>query len=152
MRHKALSPRMLRQLPLTLAGSLAILMACSQLLLVQSTSKSTVKYSTWSIRSAIRLASLRASLLRPLTPGALAATPCSAVLAYRPRSWPRVAGDRLAVPASMAASTAARAFRSVWRICAAQGLALRVGFPDRLQGAHQMGTAELDPADLPAPA
>jgi len=58
MRQNALSPRMLRQLPLIFAWSLAILMVCSQLLLVQSTSKSTVKYSTWSIRSAIRLASL----------------------------------------------------------------------------------------------
>src|SRR5450759_5054937 len=120
MRQKALSPRMLRQLPLIFAWSLAILMACSQLLLVQSTSKSMLKYSTWSIRLAIRLASLWASLLRPLTPGPLAATPCSAVLAYRPRSWPRVAGGRLDAPASMAASTARRALLSVWRICAAQ--------------------------------
>src|SRR5450759_1592648 len=96
------------------------LMVCSQLLLVLSTSKSMLKYSTWSIRLAIRLASLSASLLRPLTPGALAATPCSAVLAYRPRSWPRVAGGRLDAPASMAASTARRALLSVWRICAAQ--------------------------------
>jgi len=56
-------------------------MVCSQLLLVLSTSKSMLKYSTWSIRLAIRLASLSASLLRPLTPGALAATPCPAVLA-----------------------------------------------------------------------
>src|SRR5664280_3328999 len=99
MRQKALSPRMLRQLPLIFAWILAILMACSQLLLVQSTSKSMLKYSTWSIRLAIRLASLWASLLAPLTPGALAATPCSAVLAYRPRSWPRVAGGRLDAPA-----------------------------------------------------
>ena len=58
MRQKALSPRMLRQLPLIFAWSLAILIACSQLLLVQSTSKATVKYSAWSIRLAIRLASL----------------------------------------------------------------------------------------------
>src|SRR5664279_869540 len=42
---------------------------CSQLLLVQSTSKSMLKYSAWSIRLAIRLVSLSASLLRPCTPG-----------------------------------------------------------------------------------
>src|SRR5450759_3133884 len=59
-------------------------------------------------------------LAAALTPGALAATPCSAVLAYRPRSWPRVAGGRLTAPASTAASTARRALVSVWRICAAQ--------------------------------
>src|SRR5664280_2414684 len=35
MRQKALSPRMLRQFPLIFAWSLAILMVCSQLLLVQ---------------------------------------------------------------------------------------------------------------------
>jgi hypothetical protein len=58
MRQKALSPRMLRQLPLIFAWSLAILMVCSQLLFVQSTSKSMLKYSAWSIRLAIRLASL----------------------------------------------------------------------------------------------
>jgi len=50
MRQKALSPRMLRQLPLIFAWSLAILMVCSQLLFVQSTSKSMLKYSAWSIR------------------------------------------------------------------------------------------------------
>src|SRR5450759_1115098 len=116
----ALRPRILRLLPLIFAWSLAILMACSQLLLVQSTSKSAVKYSTWSIRLAIRLASLSASLLRPLTPGALAATPCSAVLAYRSRSAARVPGGRLTALASTAASTARRALVRVWRICAAQ--------------------------------
>ena len=52
MRQKALSPRMLRQLPLIFAWSLAILMVCSQLLFVQSTSKSMLKYSAWSIRLA----------------------------------------------------------------------------------------------------
>src|SRR5664280_2061375 len=51
---------------------------------------------------------------------ALAATPCSAVLAYRPRSWPGVAGGRLTALASTAASTARRALVRVWRICAAQ--------------------------------
>src|SRR5450759_1278578 len=76
MRQKALSPRMLRQLPLILAWSLAILIACSQLLLVHSTSKSTVKYSTWSIRLAIRVVQARTRIRRSwLLPSGAGPTP-----------------------------------------------------------------------------
>src|SRR5664280_1456779 len=143
MRQNALSPRRLRQLPLILAWSLAILIACSQVLFVQSTPKSAVKYRTWSIRSAMRLASLEASLLRPLTPGALAAAPCSAVLAYRPRIWPRVAGGRLDAPASVAASTARRALLglSIFTLVGGLATANMSAIKDWFAGRAMTGTA-----------
>src|SRR5664280_1619767 len=133
MRQKALSPRMLRQLPLIFAWSLAILMACSQLLLVQSTSKATVKYSTWSIRLAHPVGQLVGLLAGAFDARGVGGDALLGGVGVQAAQLAEGCGRQVGRPGvDGGVDRPARLGQRLAHL-RGPGLALRVGFPDRLQ-------------------